>query len=106
APDLRQPLRTWAARLQHVRAMLEVAALGRPEVSDRRVVQLGPERLAQLLDRPNVELALLALGVGVERRAEAALRPPHLAQRPVERLGADLDQPVLARDLPAVEVGP
>ena len=45
---------------------------------------------------PDVEAAFLALGVGVERRVEAALGAAHLAQRPVERLARHV-QPALAR---------
>ena len=62
------------------------------------------ERLAQLLHRPDVEPALLALGVGVEGRVEAALGAAHLAQRPVEGLLADPPEEVVMRDQPAVQV--
>ena len=87
-------------------APLEVAAVGRPEPGDRLVgVGLPGESLAHLLDRPDVELALDPLGVGVERRAEAALGPAHLGERPVERLAGHRPEQRLARDLPAVQVG-
>ncbi len=85
-------------------AALEVARLGDPVVGDDRI-GAGAQHLADLLRRPDVEAALLALGVGVERRVEAALRPPHLAQRPVERLVADPAVALVAEDLPAVQVG-
>ena len=48
----------------------------------------SPSASRSSLQRPHVELALHALGVGVQRRAEAALGAAHLAQRPVERLAA------------------
>ena len=103
--DLRQPLGRVAAGLEHVRAVLEVALGGGAEVGDGGLGELFAEHLAQLVDGPDVELALDPLGVGVERRAEAALRPAHLAQRPVERLDADLGKALLARHLPGVQVG-
>ena len=48
-------------------------ALGHAEVRDRLVGEARAEHGAQLVERPHVELALDALGVGVQRRAEAAL---------------------------------
>ena len=54
--------------------------------------------------RPDVEAALLALGVGVERGVEAALGAAHLAQRPVERLLADPPVAVVAGE-PASRAG-
>ena len=84
---------------------LEVAAVGGPEPGDRLVgVRLVPERRAQLVHAPDVELALDALRVGVERREEAALGRAHLAQRPVERLLGDAPEQRLAGHLPAVQV--
>ncbi len=44
------------------------------------------EHLGQLLRRPGIRQALDALGVGVQRRGEAALRRPQLAQHPVAGL--------------------
>ena len=86
-------------------AALEVAARQHAEVVERRLrVVAVAERRAHLLERPDVELALLALGVGVERRVEAALGAAHLAQRPVERLLADAPEQRLAGHLPAVQV--
>ena len=49
----------------------------------------APSTSRELVRRPDVEAALLALGVGVQRRGEAALRAAHLAQHLVERLLAD-----------------
>ena len=63
------------------------------------------ERVADLVRGPDVEAALLALGVGVEGRVEAALGAAHLAQRPVERLLADPPVALVAEHLPAVQVG-
>ena len=56
-------------------------------------------------ERPDVELALDALGVGVERGGEAALLLAQLGERPVERLAAHALEQRLARDLPRVQVG-
>ena len=84
---------------------LEVAAVGGAEPRDRLVgVRLALERGPHLLDAPDVELALLALGVGVERGVEAALGAAHLAERPVERLLGHGPEQRVARDLPAVQV--
>ena len=77
----------------------------RAEVLERGGGQVRAEGIAQLGLAPHVELALDALGVGVERRAEAALGTAHLAQRPVERLAANPPEALPPRDLPAVEVG-
>ena len=73
----------------------EVALLGGAEPGDRGV-RVVAEQLAQLGERPHVEASLDALGVGVERAVEAALRAAHLAQRPLERVAADLAQPLVA----------
>ena len=91
------------ARLEDVGA-LEVAALGRAEPGDRGVGVVA-QRRAQLVDAPHVELALHALGVGVERAVEAALGRAHLAQGPVERLLGGAPQQRVAAGLKAVQVG-
>src|SRR4030095_6621696 len=62
------------------------------------------EDLAHLALLPDVELALLPLGVGVERRVKATLWSPHLPQGPVERLLANAQPAVSPGHLPAVEV--
>ena len=63
------------------------------------------DRRSDLGRGPDVEAALLALGVGVEGRVEAALGAAHLAQHPVERLLADAPVALVAERLPAVQVG-
>ena len=63
------------------------------------------EGRAGLVLGPDVEAALLALGVGVERGVEAALGAVHLAERPVERVAGDLHPALVAGPLPAVQVG-
>jgi hypothetical protein len=83
---------------------LEVARLGHPEVLDRLVGEVAEHR-AHLGGPPDVELALDALGVGVERGGERALVLAELAQREVERLAAHALEQRLAGDLPAVQVG-
>ena len=68
-----EPLRGAGAAHGDVGA-LEVAAVGGAEPGDRLVgVGLAGQRRAQLVDAPDVELALDALRVGVERGVEAAL---------------------------------
>ena len=100
----RQPLRRAGPAHRDV-AALEVAAVGGAEPGDRLVgVGLARERLAHLLDAPDVELALDALRVRVEGGEEAALGAAHLAQRPVERLLAYRAEQRLAGHLPAVQV--
>ena len=47
---------------------------------------LGAEHLPDLGRRPDVELALLAFGVGIERGAERALLRRHLALEPLDGL--------------------
>ena len=75
--DLRQPLRALAPRFEHQRVLERLWA----EVRHRFVVELA-ERVAQLGLAPRVELPLDALGVGVERRAEAALGSPEIGRGP------------------------
>ena len=62
------------------------------------------QHLAHLVGRPDVEAALLALGVRVERRVEAALGAAHLPQRPVERRLAHF-APALVAERPASRAG-
>ena len=87
---------------EDVRA-LEVAPLGHPEVLDR-LIGLVAEHLADLGHGPDVELALYALGVRVERGGERALLLAQLGERPVERLAAHALEQRLAGDLPRVQV--
>jgi hypothetical protein len=58
---------------QHRAAMLEVAVRGHAMMEGERRGVGGPEDLGELRRRPRVEAALLALAVGVLRRAERAL---------------------------------
>ena len=95
-----------AAALQHVRAVLEVPLGGGAEELDAGPASSSPRASRSSLERPHVELALDALGVGIERRVEAALGTAHLPQRPVERLAANAPEQRLAGHLPAVQVGP
>ncbi len=78
-----------------------LVAEAQPPLSDIEVVA---EHREQLVHAPDVELALDALGVGIQRRVEAALGARHLAQDPVERLLGRAAQERVARDLPAVQV--
>ena len=81
----------------------EVALLACAEPGDRRL-RVRAEGALQLSDGPDVELTLDALGVGVERRVEATLLAAHLAQRPGERVEADVQQTALAERLEAVQI--
>ena len=88
---------------------LEVAALGDPVVGDHGVGELAEagasSDLADLGRGPDVEASLDPLGVGVQRGEEAALRPAHLGQHPVERALADGPPALVAERLVAVQVG-
>ena len=95
-----------SARLQHVgprRPVGEVAGVRRAEPAERGV-GVRAECADELGGRPDVEASLLALGVRVERAVEPAVRRPHLAQRPVERLLARAPQHRIPADEPAVQV--
>ncbi len=70
-------------------------------VERRRVLA---ERLVDFLGGPDVELALLALAVGVERAVERPLRTGHLALHPGQRLLDDLPIKRLAGDLKCLDV--
>ena len=80
-----------------------------PVVGDHVVGQLAEPGLvedgADLVRRPDVEPALLALGVGVERRVEPALGAAHLAERPLERALDHRPVALVAERLVAVQVG-
>ena len=95
-------LRPVAANLEQpgARVVVQLAADDRPAVLER----LQEPRRRALLDRPRVREPLDAVGVRVLRRGEAAARQPQLAHHVVERLLRDLPIPLLARDLPRVEV--
>ena len=92
-----------AAGLEHVRA-LEVALRRGAEPDERRLGVGRLQRVDEVVERPDVELALHALGVGVEGGVEAALRAAQLAQDELERLLArPAQQRVVAR--PATRAG-
>ena len=61
---------------------------------------------AHLVGREDVEAALLALGVGVLGRGDAAAVPAEVAQHVADGLGHHLAVPVVAGHLPAVRVEP
>ena len=83
---------------------LEVALLADAVELDHGLGAVA-EHGADLCRRPDVEAPLLALGVGVESRVEAALGPAHLPQHPVQRLLAGAAVALVAQGLPAVQVG-
>ena len=62
------------------------------------------EDLAHLRVGPHVELALLALAVGVLGRGDAAAGLAQVAEHVVDRLGEHLPEARLAGELPAVQV--
>ena len=72
------------ARARSCRASVTPYACANTSASDR------PERRAQLRRRPHVELALLALAVGVERRPQPARRIGQLALEERDGLGDHL----------------
>ena len=69
---------------------------------DERIVR-GRQKRPHLIRGPHVELALLALAVGVEARVEAAVRRAHLARKPGDDAARDLGVARVAGD--AREVG-
>ncbi len=87
-------------------AVLERAVLGHAERGGREVAVLGAEDGPQLGGPPDVELALLALAVGVQRRREPALLGPQLAQHPVAGLRGHPAGQLRAGAAPQVRVDP
>ncbi len=69
---------------------LEVSPGGHVVLRSKERRILGAEHVFDLGERPDVELPLLALRIGVERRRERALRGGHLAGKPRDRLGGAL----------------
>ena len=84
--------------------VLEVAACGHAEVADD-VGQRVAAELLELLERPHVELALDALGVGVLGGEEPAVGVAQVAQHVRDGLLDDAAVAVGAGDHPAVQVG-
>ena len=83
-----------AARLR-VEAVEDVVALeiarGRHVIVPRKKLAVLDAELAHhLIVRPDIELALLAFGIGVERGGERALRARHLALEPFHRFAGAL----------------
>ena len=64
----------------------------------------SPSSARHLVERPHVELALHALGVGVLGRVEAAVGVAQVAQHVGDGLVEDLPEARLAGDLPGMEV--
>ena len=85
-------------------AVLEVGRLIEAEDDGGDLEFLGREELSHLVGLPDVELAFLALGIGVERRVIAAAGRLHLAHHPRRGLAADALEERLARDRPCVGV--
>jgi len=81
----------------------EVALLGRSQPRDRGAGVLA-EDVSKFGEGPHVEASLDSLRVGVQRAVEAALGAAHLAQRPLERVDAYLQQALVVRSLPAVQI--
>ncbi len=82
----------------------EVAA-GGDAVMAHEARRVGAQPLAQLGLRPDEELPLLALGVGVGGRIETALRRGHLAQHVVQGLAQHAGEVGAPGDLERLGVG-
>jgi hypothetical protein len=82
---------------------LEIRAAVDAPVRHRRV-GVRPEHRADLVGRPDEELALMALGVRVLRGVEATGRIGHLAQDVVERLLAHTAALGVAERLPGMQI--
>ena len=104
APDASDPLGLGLAGHEEDALALEVRAPVHAPVLRRVLGVGGPEDLPQLVGRPDEELALVALGVGVLRRVETAGRVGHLAQDVVERLFRDAPAVGVAEGEPRVQV--
>ena len=64
----------------------EIAVRGDVVVRAKNAASSAPSTARDLGERPDVELALLAFGIGVERSAEGAPGRRHLAREPRHRL--------------------
>ena len=69
---------------------LEIALGGHVVMLHKKCSIFRAQRLLDLGQRPDVELALLALRIGVERGGERPLRRRHLAGEPADGLGRAL----------------
>ncbi len=103
--DLGRPLEITAHRTVEDVRTLEVARLRDAVPLDRPGREVGAEHVFDLLDSPYVEAALLALGVGVLGRREAALGLAQIAQHIGDRLVEHLPPARLTDLLPRVQVG-
>ena len=83
--------------------ILEVPALGDAEVADH-LVGIATAHGVHLGERPAEELALHALGVGIFRREETAVRMTQVAQHIRDDLLGDAPVARLPRDQPSVHV--
>ena len=89
-------------------AALEVAVVVDAVPLDGRVgeLRIAFERGADLVGRPDVELAFDAFGVGILGGVEAAVRMAQIAEHVTDRLVEHLPVVVRAGDLPGVQVDP
>ena len=99
-------VRRIGAELEHRAAMLEGSRLGDAEGLRSEPPVVGPEHRPQLPGGPDVEPALLALAVGVERGGEAALGGTQLPDHPRAGVGGHPAGQRRAGPPPQVRVGP
>ncbi len=79
------------------RMALEIGRAIEPPMGCRDREILGPEQRADLVARPDVEFAFLAIAVGVEAREERAVGSAHFARHPGDDAARDCGVPGLAR---------
>ena len=90
-----------AGRQEPVEDRLPLPVAAGADVVDRlEVGRVTAEQFVDLRLVPDVELALLALGIGIERARERALASAHLAQHPGHGLGGAGGEERLAGLLP------
>ena len=80
----------------------KVAVLG-DAVGGHESICFVPKYLADLVRRPDEELALFAFAVGILRAVEPSGRVGHLADHIVQDLFGDGPKELVARDLPGVD---
>src|SRR5688572_1351322 len=64
----------------------EIAFVGHVVMMREEFARLGPDHFDDFILAPDVELALLAFAIGVERSGESPLLRGHLALEPADRL--------------------